>query len=712
MKFLQQTATPPAPSPATGEMPALGTSRGPGRLRSAAARLHLHHLGLVGVLALSALLNTYRLSQNGYANTFYSAGVKSMLRSWHNFFFVSFDPGGLITVDKPPLGLWLQAASAKAFGFSPLSLLLPEAILGVLSVALLYRMLTRRFGPWPAVAGALALAIFPAFVAVSRANGVDPLLIFLMVAACAATLRSIESGSWLMLLLAGALVGLAFNTKTLAAYLVVPGIALGFLLCAPGSLWRRGSQLLAAGVVMVAVSFAWIAVVEATPASKRPYVGSSTNNTEIGLALEYNGFGRVEGQSGGPGHVPIRTGAVIPFTKRQLEIIRRHQAQKKASAAEFAGTGGAAQSQGRKKGPTPFGGPPSPWRLWGKGLGDQAGWLIPLGLFGLIAAAMVAYARWRAPESVRRRDQQLAALIVLGGWFAVEALVLSFSKGIVHPYYTSALAPGTAAMVGAGAAALVELVRSSYTRGLVLVGLLALGATGAQIFLLYHYRYIVWFIPVLLVLAAAIFCVLVLLPRFAGPGVAALVCVFSIAPAAYASSTWLAPVEATFPAAGPKSAAGVGGVGINGKNLRRYENLISFIQTTGTGTRWPILTVSAPTAAPFILLGVDAGSLAGYSGTDPAIDGKRLAGMVARHEARYVLLGGEFASRGGNAATAAVLRACRVVNPILWKGPPISPYGLDLFDCSGRERELAGSTPPPAAPVRPRAAKARPHAHA
>jgi len=707
MKFMQQTATPPAPSPATGELPTLSASRGPGRLRAAASRLHWHHLALAGVLALSAVLNTYKLSQNGFANTFYSAGVSSMLRSWHNFFFVSFDPGGLITVDKPPLGLWLQAASAKLFGFSPLSLLLPEAILGVLSVALVYRMLTRRLGPMAALAGATALAIFPAFVAVSRANGVDPLLIFLMVAACAATLRSIETGGWWMLLLAGVLVGLAFNTKTLAAYLVVPGMALGFLLCAPGSLAKRALQLLAAGAVMLAVSFAWIAAVEATPASKRPYVGSSTNNTEIGLALEYNGFGRVEGQSGGPGHVPIRTGAVIPFTKRQLEIIRRHQAQKKASAAEFAGTGGAAQSQGRKKGPTPFGGAPSPWRLWGKGLGDQAGWLIPVALFGLIAAAMVAYARWRAPESERWRDPRLALLIVLGGWFAVEAIVLSFSKGIVHPYYTSALAPGTAAMVGAGAVACVELLRRSFTRGVVLLGLLAFGTTAAQVFLLHHYHYIVWFIPVLLLAAAAIFCLLVVFPRLAAPGVAALLALFALAPAGYAATTWLAPVEATFPAAGPTSAAGVGGVGINGKNLRRDESLISFIETTGTGKRWPILTVSAPTAAPFILLGVDAGSLAGYSGTDPALGGQRLAGMVARHEARYVLLGGEFASRGGNAATAAVLRACRVVNPILWNGPPISPYGLDLFDCAGRERELAGLAPLPSAAASKTKAKAQ-----
>ena len=135
----------------------------------------------------------HRLSQNGYANIFYSAGVKSMLRSLHNFFFVSFDPGGLIMVDKPPLGLWVQAASAKLFGFSPLSLLLPEAIIGVLAVALLYRALARRLGGWAAVAGALALAVFPSFVAISRTNNVDALLILLMILACDAALRAIRN---------------------------------------------------------------------------------------------------------------------------------------------------------------------------------------------------------------------------------------------------------------------------------------------------------------------------------------------------------------------------------------------------------------------------------------------------------------------------------------------------------------------------------------
>ena len=188
MSASRQTAT----LPSSDSAGAAGDRRRPARRtsRGATARLGLHHLALAGVLVLSAIVNTHRLSQNGYGNIFYSAGDKSMLRSLHNFFFVSFDPGGLVTVDKPPLGLWVQAASAKLFGFSPLSLLLPEAILGMLAVLLLYRALARRIGGWAGVAGALALAVFPSFVAVSRTTNVDTLLIVLMILACDAGVRA------------------------------------------------------------------------------------------------------------------------------------------------------------------------------------------------------------------------------------------------------------------------------------------------------------------------------------------------------------------------------------------------------------------------------------------------------------------------------------------------------------------------------------------
>jgi 4-amino-4-deoxy-L-arabinose transferase-like glycosyltransferase len=699
----------------------------------------LRHAGLPVAIALSAVLNTHRLAQNGYANIFYSAGVSSMLRSLHNFVFVSFDPGGLVTVDKPPLALWLQAVSAKVFGFSPLSLLLPEALAGVLAVALLYTVLARRLGAAAAFAGALALAVFPSFVAVSRDNGVDPLLILLLLSACAVALRACETGRWRTLIASGVVVGLAFNTKTLAAYLVVPGIAFGYLVCAPGSWRRRIAQLLVAGLAMLVVSFAWIAFVELTPASKRPYVGSSTNNTEIGLTFEYNGLGRVEGQFGGPNSVLVKPGAYVPAASQRAAnaAALAHPGPPEAPSPPVHLTPAAVpvpapKVTGREKDPIPFGEAPKLLRLFGKGLGDQAGWLLPFALFGLLALlALVALAfidrrrraepngapvetaspdapaaepgqrppRPPAPSpslaatfALSRRDPRLATALVLGGWFVVEAAVLSLSKGIVHPYYVSALAPATGAMAGAGAAALVELARGRHRLwGLALAGG-ALAATAlVQVVLMHREHYMTSFVPVLAVGTAVCFAALIALRRLAAPAVALAFLLLLVVPARYAATTWLAPVEGTFAAAGPKALAGSGGYGVNAHDLAIDRALLDYVAKHRPGSRWALLTVASDTGSPLILLGLDVGALGGYSGVDPAVDGPQLARMVASGEARYVLLGGEYSLRGGNRATQAVLRACKELPPWAWHSPVGYPYGLVLFDCAGDERALAAS---------------------
>jgi 4-amino-4-deoxy-L-arabinose transferase-like glycosyltransferase len=670
------------------------------------SRTLLRHAGLPAVLAVSAVFNLHRLSQNGYANLFYSAGVRSMLRSWHNFFFVSFDPGGLVTVDKPPLALWVQAASAKLFGFSPLSLLVPEALAGVLAVAVLYIMLARRLGAVAAFAGSLALAVFPSFVAVSRDNGVDPVLILALVLACSLALRASETGRWRTLIGSAVLVGLAFNTKTLAAYLVVPPIALGFLVCAPGSLRRRISQLLVAGVALAVVSLAWIAVVELTPASKRPYVGSSTNNTEIGLAFEYNGLGRVEGQTGGPNSVSVRPGAYVPASRQHVidAAVRAanhgHAPLGPANpplnpALRPAPASPPKVTTGREKDPIPFGESPKLLRLFGKGLGDQAAWLLPFAVFGLIGLALLVLVdRRSAARFLDRRDPRLAVLLVLGGWFVVEAAVLSLSKGIVHPYYVSALAPGTAAMAGAGVAAFVKLARGR-RRDRILGIALAAGALAttvlAQVVLMHREHYMVSFVPVLAIGAALGFLALLALRRLAAPAIALAFALVLVVPTAYASTTWLAPVEGTFPVAGTKAFPGSGGYGVNERDAGLDRALASYVVTHKPGSRWALLTVASDTGAPLILMGLDAGALGGYSGTDPAVAGPRLARMVANGQARYVLLGGEYSLRGGNLATQAVLRACKELAPSQWHSPVAFPYGLVLFDCAGDERALAAA---------------------
>ncbi|HEX3518827.1 MAG TPA: glycosyltransferase family 39 protein [Solirubrobacteraceae bacterium] len=673
-------------------------------------KTNVRHIGLLVVLALSAVLNTYRLAQNGWANIFYSAGDQSMLRSLHNFLFVSFDPGGLVTVDKPPLALWLQTASAKLFGFTPLSLLVPEAIAGVLAVGFLYVILARRLGALAAFAGALAMAVFPSFVAVSRENGVDALVILLLVLACGAALRAIETGRWRTLIWCGVLVGLAFNTKTLAAYLVVPGIALGYLVCAPGSLLRRIARLAVAGLVMAVVSFSWITFVDATPASKRPFVGGSTNNTELQLTFGYNGFGRVEGQSGGPNSVVVKPGARVPLPPSHPSNTRRRSppAPVKHPPTPPRSTG---TSTRRAKNPIPFGGPPGPLRLLGKGLGDQAGWMLPFALFGVIAVALLALSDRRRdardaregtadaaneaepPPLPGRRDPRLATAIVLGGWFLIEALVLSTSKGIVHPYYVSALAPGTGAMSGAGVVALLRLARGQRRLWALALAPCAAAATVAtQLVLMHREHYMLWFAPLLLGAVIVGVGALIALRRIALPALALIFVALLVTPTGYAASTWLAPVEGTFPAAGPTTAAGsTNGFGVSDGDLSIYRALSRYVSTHRPGTRWEILTVASDTAAPMMLLGVKGGALGGYSGNDPALDGAGLARYVARGEARWVLLGGEYSLRGGNRATKAVLAACKQIDPAVWHSPVPYPYGLTLFDCAGRERALAAA---------------------
>jgi len=789
---------PAAALPLAPAVPAERPAVGPRRysLGSLLERAQPRHAALAAVLALSAVLNTWSLAQNGYANTFYSAAAKSMLGSLHNFLFVSFDPGGLVTIDKPPLAVWVQAASAELFGISPLSLLLPEAIISVISVAVLYRVIGRRLGAAAGLLSALALAVFPAFVAVSRDNGVDPLLILLMILAGGAALNAIDSGRLRWLICSAVLVGLAFNTKTLAAYLVVPGIALAYAVCAPASLPRRAANLLLAGLVMLAVSFSWIALVELTPASQRPFVGSSTNNTELGLTFDYNGFGRVEGEVGGPGRIPVAEGAGLHIPPlpalvrppgsggpglaarggglsaplggvRTPDSVRgpaltpapgvtrtpaggpgafaagetptsttprapapsanstagsararaRARGGEAAGLARAAGPGGAPrapsgvagtagpgtarraqtgphrvsrphhaskyQPDGRLSTPLVFGEPTGPLRLFESGLADQGAWLLPFALIGLLALCLQAFAGERA-----RRNRRLATTIVFGGWLLVEVAILSFSKGIVHPYYVSAMGPGLAAMLGGGAVALASFARRRHW-GLVLLPCAVAATVIAQLSILHQQQYMAWFDPVLIAVAAVGVCACAA-RRLVGAALALTLAVLLVAPTVYAANTWQFPVNGTFPAAGPHEAPGSGPYGVPQRSMRIDRRLIAYVRSHHPTERWALLTVASPTAAPFILLGLRAGAIAGYSGTDPVLTGPGLARLVARDEARYVALGGAYASRGGSLATRAVLRACRHVPARAWHGPAAtSIYSLVLFDCAGRERRLS-----------------------
>jgi 4-amino-4-deoxy-L-arabinose transferase-like glycosyltransferase len=489
-----------------------GTISYPARPRaSARARLRVRlRPELAGLLGLAAVLNLWGLSVNGWANTYYSGAIRSMTASWHNFLFGSLDPSGLMTVDKPPLSLWVQALSARVFGFHPLSILIPQALMGVVAVGLLYDLTRRRFGRPAGFAAGLALATTPVIVAVSRHNNPDELLVLCSVAAVWLALRALETGRTKWLVLSGVAVGLGFETKMGVALMVVPGIVAAWLWLAPAA---RGwivslRQLLAGGAAMVAVGLAWPVLVWLTPAADRPWVSGTSDNSIWSLILNYNGLGRLDGQTGGPG----------------------------------GGAGG---------GGSMFGGPTGPFRLLESSLGDQAGWL--LGFAVVVGLALVVRSR------MRRDDQRTGWVLVIGGAFATTAVAFSFASGIFHPYYVSLLAPFAAALIGAGVGMMLDGPSARVIGPLAIIAgaiteLVVLGELGGQL---------AWAKPVVIVFAAASAGVLALRlsPRTRMVLVAVAVAALLAAPATWAAETLGHATSSTFPTGGPASAVSLGGGG-------------------------------------------------------------------------------------------------------------------------------------------------------
>jgi 4-amino-4-deoxy-L-arabinose transferase-like glycosyltransferase len=493
------------------------------RARSASLRVHPE---LLALMALAAVLNLWNLSINGWANTYYAAAVRSMSSSWHDFLFASLDKSGLMTVDKPPLAFWIQALSARIFGFNSLSILVPEALMGIAAVAFVYDLTRRMFGR---VAGSVAGLFFvatPITVAMARHNNPDEALILCCVAALWCAVRAFETGRTKWLVWCGVCVGLGFEAKMGVALFVVPGIALAWMWSRWGETWRERfkafRQLLAGGVALVVVGGAWPLLVTLTPASDRPWISGTSDNSVWSLIFGYNGLGRVSGQTGGPG-----------------------------------GGGGGGGFGGNL-----FGGATGPFRLLESALGDQAGWL--LGFAVVAGLAVLVLTR------LRRRDPRTAWLMAVGGSFLVTAVVFSYASGIFHPYYVSFLAPFAAALVGAGAGLMLprSLGGAAPTlRTARIVAPLAIGA-GAVTELVVLSELgggLEWAKPLVIGVAGA--CAVLLALEGAGR-MRAVVLVVALAALLAAPATWAAETlghatSSTFPAGGPASAS-IGGPGGGG----------------------------------------------------------------------------------------------------------------------------------------------------
>ncbi len=556
---------------------------------------------LLALLAGTALLYLCGLAASGWANAYYSAAAQAGSESWKALFFGASDAAASITVDKTPMSLWVMALSVRLFGLSSWSVLVPQALMGVGAVWLLYATVRRSTGS--AAAGLLAglvLATTPVAVLIFRFDNPDALLVLLLVGAAAATLRGVEASRddatrgqalrWLVL--AGALVGLGFLTKMLQAFVVLPVFALAYLLEARFGLGRKLLHLVVAGLSVVVSAGWWVLAVELWPADSRPYVGGSQTNSVLELTLGYNGLGRLTGEE----------------------------------------TGSVGGGQGGGWGETGL------LRMFGSEVGGQVAWLVPAALVLLVVGLLLTR---RAP----RGDGTRTALLVWGGWLVVTGLTFSLMAGIFHAYYTVALAPAVGALVGIGAVRLWGRRDESWA-GVAMAALLALTAAFAVMLMardgyapVFRWAVAVAGVGVALVLACARF-----LDRRAAAVVAAAALVTALAaPAAYAVETATTPHTGSIPSAGPSGSGGL----LDGSEPS--DDLVALLSQDAQSYRWAAATVGANSAAGYQLAtGLSVMPVGGFNGTDPSPTLEQFRAYVAGGEIHYFVAGGQLGSGGQN----------------------------------------------------------------
>ena len=593
------------------------------------------------LLAGTAVLYLWNLTASGYGNSFYAAAVQAGTQDWKAWLFGSLDSGNSITVDKPPAALWVAVAFARIFGFSSFTVLAPQAIMGVASVGMLYATVKRTSGPVAGLFAGATLALTPVAALMFRFNNPDALLVLLLIVGAYCTVRAIEKASPKWLAFAGVAIGFGFLTKMMQAFLVLPAFALAYLIAANTSLRKRLLHLLGATIAVV-VSAGWfIALVEIWPESSRPYIGGSTNNSLLELALGYNGLGRIfggEGNAGGGG-----------------------------------GGGGG------------FGGTAGITRLFNSSWGGEISWLLPAALIGLVAGLWFTR---RAP----RTDRTRVALVVWGGWLLVTGLVFSYMSGTVHPYYSVALAPAIAALVAISGQALWQGRRNLSARA-VLAAMVAVTAIWDYILLDRSSDYLPWLKFVIiglgLIAATGIAVGLHEFKRLALVLLTAAVLTLGLGSSAYAVTTASQAHTGSIPTSGPASSSmgGMGGGGMGGTPPTGSGDATGGTApggTTGTApegsapsgttgtvpggtgamaggqssseltallsdttTKWAAAVGSSQTAAELELsTGKAVIAIGGWSGTDNSPTLEQFKAYVAAGEVKYYIAGGGMGGGG------------------------------------------------------------------
>ncbi len=637
------------------------SSRDSGTVKSSAWSPLWQRIALGAVMLVSLFMNFYQLGQNGFGNPFYAAGIRSMMDNFHNFFFVSYDPGGFVTLDKPPLGFWLQVVSAKIFGFTPFSVYFPQAVAGVLSVLILYHLVRRHFGITAGILAALALAISPISVLTNRNNTIDSTLVLTMLLGAWAVLKAAETGKLRWLLACAVMVGLGYNVKAAEMLLVVPAFGLLYVLAAPKKIWTRIWQLAIALVVMLVIALSWSVVVDTTPASQRPYVGSSQDNSEIGLALGYNGVQRLLGNFfGGRGRTATTStgnaNASTPPTGTGQPTTGN------GPTTGIPGGSGSAGSAGFGGGGAAGGfniGTAGPLRLFDETLGGQIAWLLPFAILGMLALAWQRRPRFQ-------EDPEQKSLILWGTWLLTMGIFFSVAS-FFHQYYLSAMAPAVCALFGIGVVVMWNDYRRIGWRGWLLPIALVVTALEQIHIITSNTAWGIWLIPIIAIacfLAALVLVVARLFPRvtaritnnerrtrFSLQGVVVLGLIgLMVVPAVWSTIPVLQNTESQIPTAGPSGDGGFGGAGNNATTGSSVDaKLINYLEAHQGNTKY-LLAVSSSMQADSIILATNKPVMAmgGFTGSDPILTTSSLQKLIANGTVRFFMIGGGFGARGGN----------------------------------------------------------------
>jgi len=640
---------------------------------------------LAGIVLLSASLHLVNLESVGDANIYYTAAVKSMLQSWHNWFFVAAEPGGSVTVDKPPLGLWVEAAFALLLGVKGWAVSLPNILAGILSVPLLYHLVRKHLGTPAGLVAALVLAVTPVAVATDRNNTVDGMLVLTLMLAAWAFSAAAESERARHLFLGAFLLGLGFNIKMLQAFLPLPAFYALYLLGAKTGWGKKWLNIGVSAIILLVVSLGWAVIVDLTPPDRRPYIGSSQDNRVMSLIIGHNALSRLVNPRVGhtlaaPPPPPQalaacagrRAGEACSFTLPAGEHINgtcivppgvNQPACAPRGPAPQSGPPPATVPGGPSVGPNPGGvpfsqetGSPGALRFFVAPLSKQMSWLLPFALVGLAMALLAA--RPRLPLGAEHR-----ALVLWGGWLLTGLVFFSVTEGIFHSYYTIMLAPPLGAMVGAG---MVLFWRRQARRPWVNVELLVAAAltVGFQIFAVrqYGFQSPLLYLPMAFLVAGAGLLPIKPLRLAAYPVVLAALVTIPL--------TWtaLTALERA-PDVNLPTAFAPGGARPTPPPVD--QGLVALLQAQTQDVEYLVAVPDAHLGAPLVLAtGRPVLYIGGFGGADAVIDAAGLAEMVAEGRLRYVLFGDSPQKREIAQWLAA---SCAVVPEFGRPGPPVSP---------------------------------------